>query len=98
MSSGNQPARVANWLTTGAIAIALIVAIWATMEPNGWLDIAIDANAALFWLAVLAWIVCVIGAIVSRRRWWLLLTAPIVLFPAFLFGLLAVACMGGDCI
>jgi hypothetical protein len=59
---------------------------------------ALGRFAWLFWIAVAAWILVTFIAIRRHRAWWLLITAPLVLYPVVTaFGTLA-ACATGDCL
>jgi hypothetical protein len=78
-------------MTAVAVLIAAAFPVWQSFTEYGWLGVVFGNFATAFWLAVLIWVGCVAGAIICARRWWVLLTAPIVLFPVFMSGLLVVA-------
>ena len=90
--------RAGDGLTAAALAITVAIPIWQKFEEYGWLSIALGANGLWYWLAILVWMVSVPLVIRWRRRWWLLLTAPIVLYPAFMAGGLIAACSTGNCL
>ena len=77
------------------ILISVSLAIWQTQFRDGWLEMAF--SSWLFWIAALAWLVLVFAAIRIHRAWWLLITAPFVLWPVIASLLLLVICLGGDC-
>lgn len=77
-----------------ALVIAAALCLWQMTAEYGGLSVAF---VPLFWIAVAAWIACVALAILWRRRWWVLITAPVVLNPVVLFVGLAVACSNGRC-
>lgn len=88
----------ANWLTAIAIGIAAVLPLWQAMTEYGWLGIAFGRLSLLFWAVVLVWIVSVVCVLRWQRRWWVLLTAPIVLYPVVMSGALLGACTRGDCL
>ena len=87
-----------HWWLFLPVLIAVALPLWQTRFRYGWLEMALGDFAWLFWIAVLAWLVLVAVAIRRHRSWWLLITAPLVLYPVVMaVGLLA-ACAGGDCL
>jgi len=88
----------ANWLTAIAIGIAAVLPLWQAVTEYGWLGVAFGRRSLLFWAAVVVWIVCVVCVLRWRNRWWVLLTAPIVLYPVVMSGALLGACVKGDCL
>ena len=85
------------WLLLPAI-IAVALPVWQTQFRYGWLEMAVGSFAWLFWIAVLAWGVLIAFAIRRHRAWWLLITAPLVLYPVGIAASLLIACAGGDCL
>jgi hypothetical protein len=86
------------WWLSLPIVIAVALPFWQSQFRYGWLEMALGSFAWLFWLAVLAWGVMTIAGIRRHRAWWLLITAPLVLYPVVMAALLFAACMGGDCL
>lgn len=85
-----------SWLLL-PITIALALPLWQTQFRDGWLEMALGRFAWLFWIAVGASVLLTFSAIRRHRAWWLLITAPLVLYPVVMaFGILA-ACATGDC-
>lgn len=72
--------------------------VWELVSGSGSLEITAGPAAALYWVAVLLWGLCVAYVVWRRRYGLILLTAPIVLYPALVVGLLLTACRMGDCI
>lgn len=91
-------AIAANWLTAIAIGIAAVLPLWQAVTEYGWLGVAFGRLSLLFWAIVLLWILSVVCVLRWRRRWWVLLTAPIVLYPVVMSGALLGACARGDCL
>lgn len=87
-----------NVATATALAIAIALPVRAAVADYGWLDLPFGTYALLFWFAVLIWGACVVATLLWRQRWWILLTAPVVLYPVGIAGLLIAACMRGDCL
>ena len=80
------------------LVIAVAIPVWQSQFKYGWLEMALGGWAWLFWIAVLAWAVCVVLAIKRFKLWWLLLSAPLILFPVVMAGVLLAACATGDCL
>ena len=95
---GTTRARAGDAMAIFAIVIAIALAIWQATVNYGWFGMVFGPLGAVFWLTVVLWIGCVAGAILWRRRWWVLLTAPALLYPIFMSGMLLAACMRGDCL
>jgi hypothetical protein len=92
------PSVSRRWWLLLPIVIAVALPLWQTSFRYGWLEMALGSLAWLFWIAVFAWAVLTVAAIRRYRAWWLLITAPFVLYPIVMaVGLLA-ACAGGDCL
>jgi hypothetical protein len=89
-----------NASTCLALVVTLFMAAWFAREGGGWLEAAAASQGGLrfYWCLALVWLVCAIHAIRTRRRWLLLLTAPIVLCPAFLLLAMVTACLAGRCL
>ena len=85
-------------LTSAALLITAGLLIWSIVDGQGWFGVAFGSLYLLFWAAILAWLACVILAIRRYRRWWILSTAPLVLYPVFASALLVGACLAGNCI
>ena len=86
------------WLSIPIIIIGVALPFWQLQFPYGWLEMALGGFAWLFWMIVVAWAVLTIIAIRRHRAWWLLITAPLVLYPVVMAALLIAGCMGGDCL
>jgi hypothetical protein len=80
------------------VVIAVALAIWQSRLEYGWLEMALGGQAWLFWSALLLWAMLVGVALKRHRAWWLLLTAPLILYPAALSALVLAACARGDCL
>ncbi len=61
------------------VATAVVVAL---LIRTDWLMVALGPYFPVYWVVVLAWLVCVICAIRQQRRWWVLATGLVVLYPA----------------
>ncbi|WP_044563603.1 hypothetical protein [Azospirillum sp. B4] len=85
-------------LTILAVAITAALPVWRFSVEYGWLEVAFGRFAMFFWLAVVAWVISVICAIRWQRRWWLLLTAPVVLYPVMGAAVFMAHCAQGDCL
>lgn len=93
------PAAIASkWLVILPVIIAIALPIWQMQLEYGWVQMAFGRFAWLFWALALLWVVLVTVAIRRHRWWWLLITAPFVLFPVFMLGVVLVACAPGNCI
>ena len=86
------------WWILLPILIAVALPLWQTQFQYGWLEMALGGFAWLFWIAVLTWLVLVVVAIRKHRTWWLLITAPLILYPVIMAVVLLAACAGGDCL
>jgi len=87
---------ISNWLTSVAVAMALIVPFFAIASEHGWLAPLLWPLSPIYWLAVAGWAVCVGCVMRWQRRWWLLLTALSVLYPAGLLGVLLLLLSGAN--
>jgi hypothetical protein len=90
-------ASAANWLTAVAVAIAGALPVWQAVTEFGWLGIAFGRLSPVFWAMILIYIVCVACVLWWQRRWWVLITAPIVLYPVLMAGAVLGSCARGDC-
>ncbi|TMM48787.1 hypothetical protein [Qipengyuania marisflavi] len=86
------------WLLSVLIIIAGALVLWQTQFRYGWLEMALGSFAWLFWIAVVAWGALTAVAIRRHRAWWLLIAAPVVLYPVVMAAGLLVSCAGGDCL
>ena len=86
------------WWLLLPIPIAAALSLWQTHLRDGWMEMALGSFAWLFWAAVVAWLILTAAAIRKHRAWWLLITAPLVLYPVGAAALLLAACAGGDCL
>ena len=84
--------------TFGVGVIAALLTILQLSKGLDGLEVSLGRLMALYWLGLAIWLVCVIRAIWTERRWWLLLTAPIAFYPAVIAILIIVACAHGNCI
>jgi hypothetical protein len=85
-------------VVTIPIVIAVALPVWQSQFKDGSLGMAFGGWMWLFWIAVLTWTVCVVLAIKRFKQWWLLLSAPFVLFPVVMAGGILAACATGDCL
>lgn len=86
------------WWLMLPVLIAVALPLWQMQFRYGWLDMAFGSFAWLFWTLGLIWLVLTVAAIRQHRAWWLLITAPLVLYPVIMsLGLLA-ACATGNCL
>lgn len=72
--------RSGNRLTLVILLIAVVVL--AALARIDWLMVGLGPYFPAYWTAVLAWLVCVGLVIRRQRRWWVLATAVVVLYPA----------------
>lgn len=94
--TGNPSTKPGNRLT---ILIFVILAAVALLLIGGdWLMVGLGPYFPAYWAAVLVWLVCVVLVIRRQRRWWVLSTAPIVLYPAVMAGYFLIECSRKACI
>lgn len=74
------PAKPDNRLTI--LIFLATAAVVALLVRTDWLMVALGPYLLAYWAAVLAWVICVVGTIRRQRRWWVLGTALVVLYPA----------------
>ncbi|MGU3493879.1 hypothetical protein ACLBXM_07550 [Xanthobacteraceae bacterium A53D] len=91
-------AKAGNRATAAALVIAAGLLVWQLVAEAGPLGPFINGNIVLFGPLLLVWLACVIAAIRWRRRWWLLVTAPVVLFPVAVVIAIIRACLDGRCL
>jgi hypothetical protein len=72
--------RFGNRLLIGILLIA--VAVGGLLIRIDWLMLGLGPYFPAYWTAVIAWSVCVVLLIRRQRRWWVLGTALVVLYPA----------------
>lgn len=72
--------RSGNRLTFFILLIA--VAVLVALTRIDWLMVGLGPYFPAYWAAVLIWLVCVGLVIRRQRRWWVLATAVVVLYPA----------------
>ncbi|MBB6252523.1 hypothetical protein FHS74_003083 [Nitrospirillum iridis] len=85
-------------LTILAIAITVALLVWKSSVQYGWLEVTFGRCGVFFWLAALVWAISVTCVIRWQRRWWLLLTAPVVLYPVVAGVVFMAHCVQGDCL
>lgn len=91
--------RLAKQATVVAIAIPLALALWAAFADYGALGLAMGDFSVLFWVACALWLGSVALAVRHARRWWLLLLAPVVLLPVYVYAAIMTACLvDGRCL
>ena len=84
--------RELGWPTFLVLCATLsLVILWVASE--GLLEVAVTG-----WMVALAGIGCLVLALVQTRRWWLLLSSPILATPLILIGMLAYECGRGNCL
>jgi hypothetical protein len=86
------------WWLVLPIMIAVALPAWQTQLEYGWLEMALGRCAWLFWIAAAGWGALTAVAIHRHRAWWLLVTAPLVLYPVVMTAVLLVACARGNCL
>lgn len=91
-------ASAANWLAATAVVIAVALPGWQMVTEYGWFGVAFGDFAAVFWAVILVWVLCVVCVLRWQRRWWILITAPVVLYPVVMSGFLLGACAVGNCL
>lgn len=78
------------------IIFAVALPFWQSTFEYGWLDMV---HTWLFWFGATIWFFFLIYGIRVFKHWWLLLTVPIVAYPAGIYILLSVGCrMFGECL
>ena len=87
--------HVSKGLCVFPIAFAIALPFWQSSFEYGWLEMATKWP---FWIGTLAWVLLTIRGIRQHRQWWILITSPLVLGPAFLGGSLIAACVQGNCL
>ncbi|WP_241052731.1 hypothetical protein [Achromobacter xylosoxidans] len=89
-------APIDNRLTV--LVFVILAAVALLLVRSDWLMVGLGPYFPAYWAAVLAWLVCITLAIRRQRRWWLLLTAPVVLYPAVRVAAFLVECSQKACI
>lgn len=92
----NVLAKPGNRLTM-LILVATAV-VMALLLGADWLMVALGPYLPAYWAVVLVWMVCVVCVIRRQRRWWVLGTALVVLYPAVRMVGLLVECSQKACI
>ena len=95
---GTFPRKSRLWWLLPPIIIAVALPFWQAQLDDGWLEMALGGFAWLFWIAVVAWGVFTGMAIRRFQAWWLLITAPLVLYPVLMALVLLGACAQGNCL
>lgn len=86
------------WWLVLPVIIAVALFVWQMQEDNGWLELAFGGFAWLYWLSLLAWALLTTVAIRQHRVWWLVVSAPFVLYPAYNAAWLLAVCASGSCL
>lgn len=94
--TGNPSIRANNRLTI--LILVILAAVALLLVRVDWLTVGLGPYFPAYWAAVLAWIVCVVLVIRRQRRWWVLVTAPVVLYPAVMVAYFLVECSRKACI
>lgn len=90
--------RLRYLLVAVPIFIAVAMPLWQSQLEYGWLELALGHRAWLFWITVSVWGLTVILAIRTLRVWWVLVTAPPVLYPVGIAIALLIECSKGNCL
>lgn len=90
------PARDDNRSTLLILGILLAVAL--LLLWNDWLTVGLGPVFPAYWALVLVWFVSVVLAVRRHRRWWVLLTAAVVLYPAARVALFLIECSQKACL
>lgn len=64
------------------LVFVILAAVALLLVRSDWLVVGLGSYFPVYWAAVLVWLVCIALAIRRQRRWWLLLIASVVLYPA----------------
>lgn len=81
------------------LVFVILAGVALLLVCHDWLMVGLGgAIFPAYWAAVLAWLVCILFAIRRQRRWWLLLTASVVLYPAVRVAAFLVECSQKACI
>jgi hypothetical protein len=90
--------RLSRFYGPVAALSAVAIVLMQITRPYGGTEAAFGSLAPLFWIAALVWLIAAGLAIRVRQHWWALASAPFVLYPVTMAGLLLAACLGGSCI
>ncbi|CAB3846076.1 hypothetical protein LMG26842_02588 [Achromobacter dolens] len=85
-----------NRLTILLVTIFAAVALLLTRVD--WLTLGLGRYFPAYWAAMLLWLACVVLVLRRQRRWWVLVTAPVVLYPAVMVGHFLIECSRKACI
>lgn len=87
----------AHWLSGVAVAIAGVMLPWQMFAEDAWFGMAFGALSLVFWTLAVIWFVSVAYLLGWARRWWILITAPVVLFPIAMACTVLIQCARGNC-
>ena len=94
--TGNPSIKPGNRLTI--LIFVILAAVVLLLMRVDWLTVGLGPYFPAYWTAVLAWLVSVVLVIWRQRRWWVLVTAPVVLYPAVMVGYFLIECSRKACI
>ena len=79
------------WPSLVTLLLALVCLVIALIYGS-------DLSSLDFWPLAVAGVASLMVALAQTRRWWLLLTLPLLLSPLAIGALILAACLMGDCI
>ena len=90
--------KAANVFSVFAVVIAALITLWQATAQYGAFGVAFGDFSFLFWMLVAVWLVSVALALRWTRRWWILLTMPVILLPVGIWLIFTVQCLRGNCL
>ena len=94
--TGSPSIKPGNRLTI--LIFVILAAVVLLLMRVDWLTVGLGPYFPAYWTAVLVWLVCVVLVIRRQRRWWVLVTALVVLYPAAMVGYFLIECSRKACI
>ena len=87
----------AKLFSIATVVIAVFITVWQATAQYGWFGVNFGEFSFLFWMFIAIWLVSVAAVLRWAKKWWILITLPVILFPVWMSAVVVVKCVRGNC-